>query len=208
MTAKKKPAPAVKKPVTATQPTTTATPEAPKKERKKTVRKAPLDRALQRARLLDKNASALLRLVTTWRSEVTTDDQQSTNDDVAVELRQICKLAPSVLLNLDMLGKSEFAPKEGSVGGSKAALAAGARVAIKDKHFNAGLYRANDFEVVLDAGKQVRIRPAGDLRAPQIDVSRTWLVVLDSTDVDDPADLDADGDEDDADPVDEDAAGQ
>jgi hypothetical protein len=192
MPVKKKPVVSPKKAISPSKPVAQTTPpEAPKKERKKTVRKAPMDRALKRARLLDKNSSAMLRLIAGWHGTDVTADQDSTNSDIVARLRQIAKLAPEVLLDLDMLAKSGFAPVEGRVGGGKEPLAAGARVAIKDKHFNAGLYKSNDFEVVLDAGKQVRIRPAGDLRAPQVDVSRAWLTVLDSTDVDDALDASA-----------------
>jgi hypothetical protein len=189
MSAKKKPVVPPRKVISSSKPAAQAAlPEAPKKERKKTVRKAPMDRALKRAHLLNKNTSAMLKLVAGWHGTDVTADQDSTNSNIVARLRRIAKLAPEVLWDLDMLAKSGFVPVEGRVGGGKEPLAAGARVAIKDKHFNAGLYKSNDFEVVLDAGKQVRIRPAGDLRAPQVDVSRAWLTVLDSTDVDDAID--------------------
>ena len=194
MSVKKSTTPSKKAPVAAKPAKQSAAPvTAPKKERKPTVRKAPMDRAIKRARLLDKNASAMLRLVSNWKGEATVD-QQSTNADIVARLRQIATAAEQVLLATDMLATSGFEPTEGRAGSGKEPLAAGARVAIKEKHFNSALYKNNDFEVVLDAGKQVRIRPAGDLRAPQVDVNRNWLDILDSTDVDDDPALDVEGD--------------
>jgi hypothetical protein len=177
MSTKKKPVPApAKKAASAAKPAaqTAAPAAAPKKARKPVVLKAPIVRAAKRAKLLDKNSRAMLKLVSNWQGEAT-EDQRTTNGEIIANLQIVTKLAAQILLDTDMLQASGFAPTGGRGGNAKEPLAAGTVVAIKEKHFNPALYPVNEFEVVLDAGKQVRIRPVGDLRAPQIDVNRGWL---------------------------------
>ena len=180
----KKPTPSpIRKTAPGTKPAAQAAatftaPAVEKPKRKPVILKPPMERAMKRAKLLDKNSRAMLKLVSNWQGEAT-DDQRSTNSEIVAGLTHVVGLAKQILIDTDMLRASGFAPTGGRGGVSKEPLAAGTLVQIKAKHFEPEVYgEINDFEVVVDNGKQVRIRTRGDLKSPQMIVSRTWLTAI------------------------------
>jgi len=171
----------------------------PKKTRKNAVRKPAMDRAMKRARLLVKNSNAMHKLMRGFKGE-TTEEQSDALADTLANLEQVTKFAAQILLDTELLHTSGYAPLTSRVAGPKDPLPAGAIVALKEKHFESGVYgKLNAFEVVVDGGKQVRIRVQGDLKSPQIVVSRGWLAVVEMSPAATPeselADLDVESDE-------------
>jgi hypothetical protein len=132
----------------------------------------------------------MLRLVQNWRGEAT-EDQRATNAEIVAALEQVTALTAKILLDTDLLKVSGFKPTAGRAGVSKEPLAAGTPVMIQEDRFSPVYGDVNDFEVVVDDGKQVRLRVRGDMRSPQVIVNRAWLEKPDDgTDAD--ADADAD----------------
>lgn len=179
------------------QPAKPASEPAQARKRKLIVRKPPMVRALNRVRLLDQNASRLLKLVKNWRGEQT-KDQRSTNADIVAGLNNVTEIAAKILLDVDMLAKSGFAPTAGR-GNAHAPLDAGTRVVLKETQFATDLYGdTNDFEVVVDNGKHTRISDRNNPRAPQLVVPRSYLVIA-SDEAEDESETDDDNDDDDDD---------
>jgi hypothetical protein len=153
--------------------------------KKAPVRRSPIERALHLATVLDKAAQKLYPLVANWRGEASID-QAETNQDTVACLKTAAELSPRILLNLDMLQKTHFAPQAGS--SSTIPLAAGERVTLKDKFYIPAVHGSrNEFEVVVAIDKHVRVKTA-DPKAPQFVVLRAWLEVLDVPEVEDDAD--------------------
>jgi hypothetical protein len=147
------------------------------------VRKAPILRALRLAHLFDLHGQKLLGLVGNWHGEAT-PDQKTTNDEIAVNLGKAAHLARQILLDVDMLQRSGFAPTAGR--SASAPLRAGERVAIKPRFFNPAVYgKVNNFEVVVGTPRFVRIKSIADPKWPQSVVPRAWLDPVDETEVDD-----------------------
>jgi hypothetical protein len=163
--------------------------------------KAPIDRALKAAKLIDRHAQSLKRLVENWQGEAT-DDQQETCNETTACMVKVAGFAARVLLNVDTLKASGFQPTVNLR--ASVPLPAGTRVRIKDDRFNEALYgKINDFEVVISVDKQVRIR-SNDTKAGQPVVMRSWLEIIGDAapteeDLEDEEDAtDPDGEEDDS----------
>ncbi len=170
----RKPKSAVDKPAPAT-----------KLERKPPVRRAPVERALVWATVIDKFTQKLYPLVANWRGEATVDQAEINQDTIAC-LKAMAELSPRILLNIDMLSKTHFAPSAGS--SSNIPLAAGERVVFKGKFYVPAVHGShNEFEVVMAIDKHVRLK-GPDPKSPQIVVLRSWLEVVDVPDVEDAAD--------------------
>jgi hypothetical protein len=164
---------------------------APARPRK---RSAPMGRALKFSRLADKNVRRLARLVTNWHGEAT-PDQQKLNAGIVALLPSAQAVAEKLLAGVGLLANTKFAPTEGAAKRSATPLAAGARVAIKEKFYVAAVHGAtNDFEVVVAVDKIVKIRPTGDLRAAQIVLPQSQLERLDDAGDDDGDEVGTEGD--------------
>jgi hypothetical protein len=182
---KKKPIPApIRKTVNAAPlppvPPPAVVAEPPKRERKISVMKPPIDRALKLTRLLDAKAIAALTLVSRWHGEATSD-QQKLNADLVATLKQVAPLAERAMIATDQLARSGFNPIGGR-GIVRGPLTAGSRVVLKEKRFTAAFGAMNDFEVVLESEGMVRLREIDNPRAPQFVVARSWLLLVNSGD--------------------------
>ena len=152
------------------------------KDKVKRTHKPPMERAVRLATLADKHARLLHKLIANWEGEAN-QDQQTTNAEVLGSLARTTSLTKQILLDVDMLAQSGFAPIV-RVGRKSTALTAGAVVAFKPKFWDPSFGKVNNFEVVLISDRLVRLRAAGEPRAPQIMVPRLWVGLVDEIDVD------------------------
>jgi hypothetical protein len=144
--------------------------------------KAPIDRAVRLGRLVDKYSRILYRLVGNWHGEAT-PDQVATNAELSANLSHQTKVARQVLLDLDMLRESGFAPAAGS--STALPLAAGVQVALTKKAWKPAIYgKTNAFEVVVQIDTAVRIRATDARQREQFVVPRAWLEEVDEVEVD------------------------
>lgn len=173
-------------PAPATSQSTNATPAQPKASRK---RSPPMGRAVKFVSLAKKNTHRGFRLVDNWRGDMT-PEQRAMNDAIVAELRAAAPhidAAGSAVLALQASG---FVPTEARGRAIQEALNPGDRVCIKEGNYHAELHgEPNDFEVVatvrvdrparggFPAGTsiQVKLRPVGDVRAPQIVLPQSQL---------------------------------
>jgi len=153
-----------------------------------------MDRALKFVRLADKNTRRALRLIGNWRGEAS-DEQKRMNEEIIAQLKGAAPLIERALLDTGLLAKTGFAPTEARGRAITEPLTAGERVTIKEGHYNEALHgKVNDFEVVVQVGGFVKVRPTGDLRTNLV-LNRLHLESL--------GDEDEDGDGDENDPVNE-----
>ena len=172
-----------KKAVPRSKPVPAKIAKPPVAKSKRRVRKAAIARALRLAHLFDLHGRKLLGLAGNWHGEAT-PDQKATNAEIVANLGKATRLAKQILLDVDMLMRSGFAPTAGHV--ASAPLAVGERVAIKPKFFNPAVYgKVNNFEVVVATPNYARIKSAADPKWPQSVVPRAWLDPVDEVEVDD-----------------------
>jgi hypothetical protein len=165
-----------------------------KKPRKQSVMKPPIERAAKLARLLALKAKALLHLVSTWQGELT-GEQAPLHVEAKGFLEDLVPGAEQILLDIDTLQQSGFQPTGGRAYSSREPLAAGARVQLKPKRFDTELYGSlNDFDVVVEIQRNVRIREHGNLQGQSFfPIPRAWLVLKDGDSSDTVSDLDSAG---------------
>jgi hypothetical protein len=193
------------KTATTSTPATASNSKAPAApaEKKRNI-KAPIDRALKSAKLIDRHSRSLSRLVNNWTAEAT-EDQIEVNAEVKIYMGKIAGFAEKVLLDIDMLKKSGFTPTVNL----RAALplAAGTLVRLKEERYNKTMGASNAFEVVLSVEGTVRIRPLNDTHAPQTVVPRSWVEVVDSEEEEDEEKKEGEEDEDEDEDEDENEEG-
>ena len=161
-----------------------------------------MDRALRYVRLADRNVGYAYRLIGNWNGEATSD-QQKVNAGLVLLLKQAAPLLSKALGGVALLAKTGFTPVEARGRAVLEPLAAGEHVAIKTKYYLAEYHgRPNHFEVVI-GGMYVRIRPVGNVHAPQLVVPAVHLdrvttdgkamaAVVDDEPVEEDADVDPD----------------
>jgi hypothetical protein len=136
-----------------------------------------MDRALKFVRLADKNTRRALRLVGNWRGEAS-EEQKRMNEEIVAQLKEAAPSIERALLDTGLLAKTGFAPTEARGRAITEPFTAGERVAIKAAHYNEALHgKVNSFEVVVQVGGFVKVRPAGDLRTNLV-VNRMHLEPL------------------------------
>lgn len=174
-------------PTKAAPPSAAPPPPEPEKAKAPRKRSPPMDRALKFVRLADKNTGRALRLVGNWRGEAT-DEQKRMNEEIVAKLKEAAPLLECALLDVGLLAKTSFAPTEARGRAITEPFTAGERVAIKEAVYNADLHgKTNDFEVVVQVGGFVKIRPTGgDLRT-NIVVNRVHLELLEYDEAEDEA---------------------
>jgi len=176
-----------------TQPVAQSVTAGSEKAKPARKRSAPMFRALKFTRLADKNVHRAMRLVGNWRGEAT-DEQKRMNEEVLAMLKQAAPLIERALIDVDLLQRTGFVPTEARGRAITEPYSAGERVGIRSKFYSIELHGAvNDFEVVVQVGGMVKIRPTGDVRATQLVVNRAHLELLDEA-----ADADVDDDDDEA----------
>lgn len=160
-----------------------ASTEPAKRERKP--RTPPMVRAVKFCHLADANCRRGIRLVGNWSGDLS-PDQKKLNTEILARLKEAALPLESALLAVGLLEKSGFVPKEARGRAITEPFTAGERVAVKQDFYREELHgKTNDFEVVVQVGGFVKIRPTGDLRATQLVVTRSHLQLLDTDDADD-----------------------
>lgn len=197
------PPPSAPPPAPATSSSTNAASEQTKALRK---RSPPMGRAVKFVSLAKKNTHRGLRLVDNWRGDMT-PEQRAMNDAIIAELRAAAPHIDAAVSAVLALQASGFVPTEARGRAIQEALNPGDRVCIKEGNYHAELHgEPNDFEVVttlrvdrparggFPAGTsiQVRLRPVGDVRAPQVVLPQSQLERLEGALPEEPDDEDAD----------------
>lgn len=149
---------------------------APKKERKP--RKPPLERAVRLASSLAKKAPALQNNVARWKGEPTAEQRMAQVRTIN-NIKKIGPMVDQIVTDLVFLSQSGYAPKIEHLGGRAKTLAVGARVALKEKRYEAAVHGpVNDFTVTGETEKYFQIQ-ALTKGSPVLGVPRSWLEKLD-----------------------------
>ena len=165
----------------ATRPATTApAATALKKERKP--HKPPLERAVRLASSLAKKTPALQINVALWKGEPTAEQRMAQVRTVN-NLKKIAPMVDQIVTDLVFLSQSGYAPTVEHLGGRAKTFAVGARVALKEKRYEAAVHGlVNDFTVAGETEKYFQIQAAGGMKgSPILGVPRGWLDKLDPT---------------------------
>jgi hypothetical protein len=145
----------------------------------KRARKPAIVRAGRLAALIAKNTANLTKNANRWQGSAKPDQFEAIRR-VTATLVTLGEAADEVSADIAFLVDSGFTPAVGSPG-RKPMFMPGAKVAIKEKRYDASAHGAtNVFDVVTLTEKYVQIRAAGVARAMTFPVSRKWLTLLDA----------------------------
>jgi hypothetical protein len=136
-------------------------------------RKPPIDLACKLGALIVKKATALSKNVRRWTGDVT-KEQRGLVLRLQSELAKLNPMAESVGAVLAAVKDSGYDPKAG--GGRAPAMPDGARVIIKDEHYDAAIHgEVNDYVYVGKTEKFLLIRAFDEPKGKLLPVRRSWI---------------------------------